>query len=158
MWLSKIAKNKNFSQIIKSKLKENKVVQRIFKRFNLDLNRIDEMNIILTDLDGRYAETDADNMKINQNLINTKNIDEIYAIVLHEIWHFAKRSHEQESGYFGDDEEIEAFSVSIAALLAAGHDLNSVYNLLYPKVEFHFHNPQRAKEVFQLMIEKAEQL
>ena len=146
-------------RLLKRKLKSNIVVQNIFRDFNLSLDHLDGLSISIEEIGDRFAESDDKSMKLSKKLIrNSAEFGDIFAVVLHEIWHFAKRLHEKLGGYFGDDEELEAFSVSIAAQLSQGDDLDIIYNRLYPKVEFHYSDPIKAKEVFKKMIEKAYKL
>jgi len=145
------------SRLIKNFLKANFVVQKVFKQFNLDINNIDKLQILITDLeDDRYAETDDKTLKMNKSLFNGEEFSEIFAVVFHEIWHFAKRLYEKSGSYFADSEELEAFSISIAAQISNGDSIDVIYNRIFPKIEFHYHDEQKALKVFKDLVEKAQ--
>ena len=47
---------------------------------------------------------------------------------------------------------------SVATELARGTSIDEIYNLVYPRVEFHFNDPSDSREFFAHCVQKAKQL
>ena len=148
-------------KLIKNKLQNDFAVVKMFKKFDLSLQQLDNLKIQIEPLQDRYAETDADKMVLSTSLFDNHHdedwFDKNYFIICHEILHFIYRNYERKAGYFGDHEEIDGFVLSIASLLSQNKSVDEIYNKIFPKIEFHFHDPQKAKVFFSTLIVKAKE-
>jgi hypothetical protein len=78
-------------------------------------------------------------------------------VVCHELVHFCSRVRE-DAAYFADPEESLGFVFSVATEMARGTDVNQIWNLIYPRIEFHFHNESDAREFFMNCIQHAKKI
>jgi len=141
--------------LIKEKLKQSKSVQHIFSQFEVDPERLEELTITIEPLDKKYAETDLDSMKLNPSLFEGGNFfEEQFFIIAHEIVHWLSRVREDDA-YMNDPEEVLGFVSSIAYELGEGTDIDTIWNRIYPKINWHFHNESDAREFMEGMLEKA---
>ena len=76
---------------------------------------------------------------------------------IHELVHWLTRLKE-DGAYFQDPEEVLGFTASIATELARGSDLDEIWNKIFPRIEFHFHDESDAREFFINCIQKAKEL
>jgi len=143
------------AQIIKKSLKNSLPVKKLFNQFDVDINQLDNLNIKLVPLKGRYALTDHKEMRLNKNLFREGDFfDKYMFVILHEIVHFVSRMKEKKS-YFSDPEESLAFIVAIAHELSKGRSTQEIWKKIYPKIEWHFHNEDDAERFFRNMLRKA---
>jgi hypothetical protein len=143
---------------IKDMIKNSRVMRKLFEEFEVSPEKIDDLRIRIVEIDDKYAETDADQMLLNKFMFEKGTFfDDYFFVVMHEIVHYLSRTKEQNS-YFADPEEQLGFVNSIAFEIERGTDLDIIWNRIYPKVEFHFHNPRDAKQFFKNMVEKAYKL
>lgn len=150
--------SEQIGHLIKKKMRGDRAVQKLFEKFEVDLDQLENLKIEIGDLEGRYAETDLESMKLDKGLFDggqffSKN----YFVCVHELAHFCSRFREKNS-YFSDPEEVSGFVFSIASELARGTDIDKIWNLIYPRIEFHFHNESDSREFFLKSIEKAKQI
>lgn len=144
--------------ILRDKLRSSKTVHKIFDRFGVSMDRVKELNIDIVPLEDKYAETDENGIRINESLLSNPNfIQEQFFILPHEIVHWLTRLKEKEA-YFNDPEETLGFICSIAYELEATQDLDSVWNKLYNKINWHFNNENDARKFFENMVIKAKDL
>ena len=144
--------------LIKKRLKSSKAIMRLFDQYDISPDRLDDLEIVITDLDQKYAETDSKTCKINKNLFHggvDEFFDKYFFILPHEIVHFCTRISESEA-WLNDPEECLGFVMSIAYERERGSDFNIIYNRIYPKISWHFHNEAHAREFFKRMWEKSE--
>lgn len=143
-------------KIIKHRLIKSPIIRKICEDFEIDPERINDLRIeIHDDLDDRYAETDAEVMKLNKSLFEGDNFFEDYFfVVAHEIVHYLSRIKEQDA-WFHDPEEVLGFTASIGYEIENGTDFDIIWNRIYPKISWHFHNEEDSKQFFQNMYEKA---
>lgn len=145
-------------QLIKKKMRGDLAVQKMFEEFEVSLEQLDDLDIRIEDLHGRYAETDIESMVLDKGLFeNGRFFEDSWFVCVHELVHFCTRFREKNS-YFSDPEESLGFIFSICTELARGTNMNTIWNRIYPKISFHFHNEADAKEFFIKSIEKAKQI
>jgi len=155
MWNYKQAQSESLGDAIKQRLKNSLAVQKIFEEFEVSLDRLNELRIEVVPLEKKYAETDGEVMKINSSLFEGEDFwDKYFFVIVHEIVHWLSRVKEENS-YFNDPEEVCGFVLSIAYEIEQGNDYDIIYNKIYPKVSFHFHNEEDAVEFFSNMYQKA---
>lgn len=146
------------SHFIKKKMRGDLAVQKLFEQFEVSLDQLDNLKIEIGDFEGRYAETDIKSMALDKSLFQDgKFWENNWFVVVHELVHFCSRVREK-SAYFADPEEVSGFIFSIATELARGTEIDKIWNLIYPRIEFHFHNESDSREFFIKSIEKAKQL
>lgn len=142
-------------KLIKQKLCKSRVIHHFFEQFEVSLDYLENLKISIGPLDEKFAETDAQEMKLNESLFEDgKFFQEHLFIVFHEIIHFLSRVKE-EMAYLNDPEEVLGFVSSIGHELEQGSDFDTIWNRIYPKISFHFHNEEDAKGCFSEMYEKA---
>lgn len=145
---------------IKEKLLSTPSIIKLFEQFEVSPERLQDLQIQIVPLEKKYAETDDRSMKLNNALFEAgweAFLRDHFFIVAHEIVHWLSRTKEQES-YFHDPEEVLGFVSSIAYEMANGTDPDEIWNKVYPKVSWHFHNETDAREFFKNMVEKAQKL
>ncbi len=146
------------AKLIRRKLKTSPVIMNLLEDFELGPDRIDDLHIRIADLENRYAETDETTMTLDPSLFEDgKFFQTKMFIVFHEWVHNASRLKEKDA-YFNDPEEVLGFCTSIAYEISEGTDMNIIWNRIYPKIEFHFHNESDSREFFQNMVIKAKEL
>ena len=142
------------SKEIKDRIRGSRLCNNIFKEFGVSMDRLDDLQITIEDLEGKYAECDEHTMKLNKMMFEKGDFFEDYFyIILHEIIHWLSR--QAEKFYFADPEESYGFVSAIAYMMEAGNDFNLVWEKLFPKVSWHFNDELKAREVFEKMIEEA---
>lgn len=144
--------------LIKKKLSESKYIHGLFEHYEMDVSRLDDLVIQIMPLEKKYAETDADSMRLNTILFDTGDFFRDYFFVIpHELVHWMSRLKEAEA-YFNDPEEVLGFVASVAHEIEAGTDPDEIWNKIYPKISWHFHDENDAREFFVNMIDKAKDL
>ncbi len=143
--------------LIKKKLKGLRVVHDIFYEFGVSVDNLDDLSVEIEDLSGIYAETDAKTMTLDPSIIKdilTTN----FFIVLHEVCgHFTTRKSE-ERGTFADPEEVFGMLAGIGGMIELGYDFDTIYNIAWPKIGFHFHDERDGREMVRRMFEKAKKM
>ncbi|KKM89216.1 hypothetical protein LCGC14_1250860 [marine sediment metagenome] len=183
MWLPKAMEEKypignghrTFEQIgelIKEKFRNSRAVMSVFKQFGIHPKELDDFQILIEDLDGKYAETDATVMRLSKTLWEKDFFEDYWFLCCHEIMHFCARLFEQKTGlkvgdqpgedddepYLHDKEEQWAFALSIASEIERNTDPDVIYNRIFPKISWHFNSPSRGKEAFGMLVEKAKKI
>lgn len=145
----------NIETAIKQKIRESNVLMKLFKQFGVSEAKLDDLKIEIVDLEDRYAETDLNVMKLDKSLFeNGDFFSRNFFVVSHEIIHWLYRQKESRS-YFNDEEEVLGFISAIAYELGQGTDIRDIWEKIYPKVKWHFHKEEDAKDFFSKMMEKA---
>lgn len=146
------------AKLLKQKMVSDLAVRKLFERFEIDINRLQDLDIQVVDLEGRYAETDEETMSLDIHLFDGGNFfEDNYFVVVHEIVHWLSRLKETDA-YFNDPEEVLGFVAAIASELQRGVDHDLMWNKIYPRVEFHFNNESDARQFFEMSILKAQEL
>ncbi len=142
-------------ELIKQRFKSSRAIMELFDQFEVSPDRLDDLTIIIVDLDKKYAETDGHTMKLSPTLFEGGDFFESnFFVPAHEIIHYLSRIKEQDA-YFNDPEETLGFVSSIAYEIEQGKQPDEIYNMIYPKVQWHFHDERDAREFFENMIERA---
>ncbi len=145
-------------QIIKKKLLEVQAVRRTLEDFEIDPERLNDLAIQLVELEGKYAETDINTMKINPSVFAEGHFfRDYFFVIVHELVHWMSRIKENDA-YFNDPEEVLGFTLSIAYEMEQGSDFDVIWNKIYPKIQWHFHDESDAREFFTNMMQKARKL
>jgi len=141
-------------KIIKKTLRKDRAVVKMFDKFKVSLDQLDDLEICIEKLDKMFAQTDSQKMILDEGLFKGDEdwFEKNYVVITHEILHAIYRNHEQNFGYFGDHEEKESFQLSVSSLLAKGESLDSIFNKIFPKIEFHFSDPHKAREFFNYLL------
>lgn len=144
--------------LIKRRLLKSRVVLKNLQEFEIDPQRLGELQILIVPLEDMYAQTDAEKMIINENLFKGGHFFEQYFfIVPHELIHWMSRIKEQDA-YFNDPEEVLGFVAAIAYEIENGSDQDVIWNKIYPKISWHFNDEQDAAEFFGRMMQKAQKM
>jgi hypothetical protein len=157
--ISKSAKidQQQLAQLIKKELISAPATAKLLEQFDVDPEHLNKLHIEFADLDKKYAETDADKMLLNISMFREgwdAFKSKYFFVVAHEIVHWLSRQAEEQA-YFNDPEEVLGFVSSIAYEISKGTHPDEIYNKVYPKVSWHFHDEADAKEFFSNMVEKA---
>ncbi len=155
---SKMCSLEEIEVIIKERLLQSHSMQNLFREFDINPERLQQLKIQIVDLQDEYAETDENVMKLNPSLFSEGSFfRDYFFVVVHEMVHWLSRSREADA-YFSDPEETLGFVSSIASELEQGISLDEIWNKIYPKVSWHFNDENDAREFFENMIMKAKQL
>lgn len=145
-------------ELIKKKMRGDLAVQKLFAKFEVSLDQLDGLKIEIKDLEGRYAETDLESMVLDKMIFEDgKFWENNWFVVVHEIVHWLSRWKEDQA-YFQDPEETLGFCAAVASELARGTDMDKIWNLIFPRIEFHFHDEHDARDFFVNCIQKAKEL
>ncbi len=157
VWITKIAEP-DIGLEIKKRLLNSQSMLLLFEEFEVDPSRLSDLQIEIVDLDKKYAETDANVLKINKSLFKGGDFFRKYFfVIVHEIIHWLSRIREQDA-YFNDPEEVLGFVASIAYEIEQGSSFDEIYNKIYGKIKWHFHDEEDARTFFDNMIDKAKSL
>lgn len=149
---------RQIAALIKHKLVKSPTIRKLFDDFDVSPERLSELDIIITKLDQKYAETDLQQMKLDVSLFDDGDFfKHNFFVVAHEIVHWLSRIKEQDS-YFNDPEEVLGFVSSVAVELENHEPLSVIWQKIYNKISWHFHNESDAQTFFRRMIEKAKLL
>ena len=152
--------NQQLGELIKKELLSAPATLKLLEQFEINPDHVSQLRIEFADLEKKYAETDAEKMVLNISMFNEgwdAFKSKYFFVVAHEIVHWLSRQAEKQA-YFNDPEEVLGFVSSIAYEISKGTHPDEIYNKIFPKIEWHFHNPVDAKGFFENMIEKAHDL
>ncbi len=158
----KISKSKRENLIIK-KIKDILLSQGFFlkllKNYHIDSSDIkDHMTIRFLDLNGKFAEGNDEEIRLDNSLLNSDNFfSEHFHFVVHEFYHWLKRRTE-ELFYFNDDEEIQSFTLAIAWEINNGKRLSEIKKKIFPIIKSHFKDRKDAHNMFDEMLGNAKKL
>ncbi len=154
---------------IKRRLMESRSIQKIFALFNVDINKLGALNIVSAEMEDKYAETDAEVLRINDSILEDEDFfDKHFFIIAHEICHFVARNSmigtalfdanpDDDDAYFEDEEEVLGFAISIAYEMERGTNLKEIKDNIFPKISFHFSDQGRAELFFNRLVNKAKE-
>lgn len=112
--LAKKTKKKGVGEAIKERLRSSPFFSALFTKYDLSLDSLDKLNIVVQPLDGVHCKTGQDEIIVDKGLVDSKELfGPKFHYIAHEILHFIKRQVEAEH-YFADPEEVEAFSTAMA--------------------------------------------
>ena len=145
-------------ELIRQKLMKSRSIQSLMHDFEMDVSSLKNLQIEIMPLDKKYAETDGDSMRLNEFLFDDGNFfKDFFFVVVHELVHWLSRKKEEEA-YMNDPEEVLGFCASVAYEIERGTEIDAIWNLIYPKISWHFNDENDAREFFMNMIEKAQKL
>lgn len=149
---------RQISKIIKRRLMQSKTIRKLFDDFEISPERLQDLQIVIADLDQKYAETDLNTMKLDVSLFaEGKFLEANFFVVCHELVHWLSREKESRS-YWNDPEEVLGFVSSIAYELDMNTPLPQIYDKIYNKVNWHFHDESDAQTFMKRMVEKAKRI
>lgn len=143
------------SRKIKKIIRESSFFIRLFKKYGIPIEKIEEVAFKIMDLRGKHAQSNSEEIDLNTKLFENgdffkKNLH----FVVHEIVHWLIRQREKDH-YFSDIEEHDAFSTSMAYQLSNGADKKCVYNTFFPMIEDHFKDKENAVRLFNQLYQNA---
>lgn len=139
-------------ELIKKKLKASRVVNCVFEDFSLSIDRLDDLQVTIKALDGKVAETDDKEMSLAPEIIEDILSTNFY-IPVHEICgHYTSR--QTEKIYMNDPEEAFGMVAAAAIMFEENFDLDVIWQNLWSKIGYHFHNESDAREVMKKIIER----
>ena len=142
------------SKEIKDRIRGSRLCNNIFKEFGVSMDQLDSLQITIEDLEGKYAECDEHILKLNKMMFEKGDFfKDYFYIILHEIVHWLTR--QAEKTYFADPEEYYGFITAIAYEIEQGTDSDSIWNKIFPKISWHFHNEKDARDFFADLYQKA---
>ena len=148
--------SQQISELIIKRMETDPAVLRVFKEFETDISKLSELKIEIVELNDRYAETDIESMRLSPQLFKGGNFfRDYYFVIVHEIVHWLTRVKESRA-FFNDPEEVDGFLASIMSELSRGISVDEIWNKIFPKIEFHFHNREDARQFFTTLLEKAQ--
>lgn len=146
------------AELIKKKLKSSPTVLSMLEEYDMHSDRLDDLVIEIVPLDKKYAETDANSIRLNTFLFENHDFfEEYFFVVPHELVHWLSRKKEEEA-YFNDPEEVLGFVASVAYEMENGTEQDIIWNKIYNKISWHFSNENDAREFFVNMMERAKEL
>jgi len=147
---------KNINDYIKSIIKDNRFIRKMFDMNSVPINRIDtHLTFEFKDLKGRKAQSNSKLIIFDENLFKGRiTSDENMHYLIHELYHWIKRQKEK-TFYFADPEEIEAFVLGITYELLRGIPVDTIASVYYPIIEDHFDKNKDAKKMFIALLETA---
>jgi len=146
------------SQKIKSVLKSNIFFLHLMKEYHIPIEDIDNhLRIIFVDLQGKFAEGNGEEIKINKKLLEPNFMSDNFHFVVHEFYHWIKRRSEA-LFYFNDDEEVKSFVLAAAWELYRGKNISYVEKLMFPIVSGHFSDPNKAKSMLHHIVSEASKI
>jgi hypothetical protein len=151
----KDASNNLFSKKIKEVLKRHTFTQSILDYYHVPAEDIDShLEIEVCDLNGKFAEGNGKVIRIDQKLLDDSFFKDNFHFVIHEFFHWVKRRNE-EKFYFNDPEEIQSFVLQMTWDLISGKNKDEVIKNMYPIIQGHYKDKEKAKSIFKEMIHKA---
>lgn len=156
-WYKKSSKYE-FENKIKNILKTNKLTTKLLEYYNIPISDVDNfLTIEIADLKDKFAEGSSATIYLDKKLLTDNFFDKNFHFVIHEFWHWIKRRSEKDF-YFNDPEEIQSFVLAITWELLSGKNIKEIKAALYPIVEAHFKDKNKAKNLFSEMFTEAVRL
>jgi hypothetical protein len=140
---------------IKDILRTHKFFLKIMDDYHIPLDNIDKhLQITFCDLNGKFAEGNGEEIKLDQGLLHGNFFKDNFHFVVHEFYHWVKRRSEA-LFYFNDDEEVQSFTLGIAWELIAGKSEQNIAQVFYPIIEGHFKERANAQQMFAQILGEA---
>jgi len=152
----KISEQNNMNDRLKTIIKNNKFIKKMFDTNSVPIDRIDtHLTFKFKNLKGRKAQSDSKFIIFDKKLFKDNiTSDENLHYLIHELYHWIKRQKEM-AFYLADPEEIEAFALGITYELVRGLPVETIAKIYYPIIEDHFDESQDAKKMFIALLDKA---
>ncbi|MFW6130207.1 MAG: hypothetical protein ACOC56_03410 [Atribacterota bacterium] len=141
--------NKDFNKKIKNIIKKEPFFVKMLDIHSIPQEWIDDkLNFYIRDLKDKKAQSDSKSITFNSKLFDEENFFENGLHYLaHELYHWISRQKEN-SFYFADPEEADAFAIGIAYEILRGKSFEEIAELYYPIIEEHFNDKKNAKKLF----------
>ena len=152
----KFSAQKNINEHLKTIIKNNKFIKKMFDLLSVPLNRIDKnLTFQFKDLKGKKALSDSKTIVFDKELFEGKiTLEENIHYLIHELYHWIKRQKEQ-AFYFADPEEVEAFILGMTYEILRGVPEDKIAEIYYPIIEDHFAESKDAKKMFNALFSSA---
>jgi hypothetical protein len=115
------------------------------------------LRIIFTDLQGKFAEGNGEEIKLDNKLLEEGFFHDNFHFVVHEFFHWIKRRSEA-LFYFNDDEEVQSFALAMAWEIMDGKQEQQIAQTFLPIISGHFKSKIDAKRMFQQILHEAKQI
>lgn len=150
--------NDDFNKKVKNIIKTEPFFVKMLDIHSIPQEWVDDkLNFYIRDLKDKKAQSDSGNITFNSKLFEG---DDFFKnglhYLAHELYHWISRQKEN-SFYFADPEEAEAFAVSIAYEIVRGKEFEAIAELYYPIIEEHFSDKKNAKKLFMTLYKMAEE-
>jgi hypothetical protein len=143
---------------IKDILRSHRLFAQIMRDYHIPTEDLDNhMRIIFTDLDGKFAEGNGEEIKLSKKLLDGNFFNNNFHFVVHEFFHWIKRRSEA-LFYLNDDEEVQSFALAMAWEIIAGKDKSQIAQLFFPLIEGHFQQKGKAIQMYQNILQEAQKI
>jgi hypothetical protein len=154
----KIANHQAIVDKIKNILKTNKLTLRLLSYYKIPVSDIDNhLQIEIRDLDSKFAEGNSSTIFLDKKLFDGNFFEDNFHFVIHEFYHWIKRRSEKDF-YFNDPEEVQSFVLAITWQLLHGKCEDYIRHTIYPIVQAHFKDEEKAQKLFRDMLLEAQRL
>ncbi|MFA5599224.1 MAG: hypothetical protein WDA06_01375 [Phenylobacterium sp.] len=155
------AQSKNTEQIcrfIKKQIRQDPFFIRLFKLFNIPIDRIDNLTIKIKPLYGMSAKSNSKTIILDKEVIDKSDtLNDIMHFIVHEICHWLIRQREKEQ-YFSDPEEHFSFIHAIAYEMKRGQSLDVIKDTFLPMIKAHFTDTKCAEVFYDKLVRKASEI
>lgn len=139
-------------------LRSNPFFVQVMQDYHIPLTDIENhLHIVFTDLEGKFAEGNGEEIKIDRQLLDDSFFKNNFHFVVHEFFHWVKRRSEA-LFYFNDDEEIQSFALAMAWELLDGKPEERLAQTFYPIISGHFQDKVDAKQMFLRILTEAKKI
>lgn len=143
---------------IKNILKNHPFTKRLSSYYNIPLSDIDNhLEIRIIELDGKFAEGNGKRIDIDTKLFDNDFFSENFHFIIHEFFHWLKRRAEAKF-YLNDPEEVQSFVLQIVWQMIEGQKEGDIIKKIFPIIATHYDDREKAKDVFNNMMNKAKEL
>ena len=145
----------DISRKIKRVIRTDPFFIRLFKKYDVPIDKVNDLVFKIKDLRGRHAQSNSKEIHLNSKLFEDGNfIKDRLHFVVHELIHWLTRQREK-NYYFSDPEEIEAFTISMAYEIKNGKNKKQIFNTFFPIIKAHFENQSNAIKLFNAFYDTA---
>jgi len=143
------------SRKIKKIVRESPFFIKLFEKYGIPIEKIEDVSFKIMDLRGKHAQSDSKEIDLNSKLFeNGDFFKNKLHFVVHELVHWLIRQREKDH-YFSDPEEKDAFVVSMAYQIFNGSDKQCIYDTFFPIIKDHFCDREDAVRLFNQLYENA---
>ena len=140
---------------IKKVIRTDPFFIRLFKKYDIPVDKVDDLAFKIKDLRGMYAKSNSKEIHLDSKLFEDDDfIKNNMHFVVHELVHWLTRQREKDC-YFADPEEIEAFTHAIAYEILRGEHDERLRKTFFPIIEAHFDEATNANLLFKALLAKA---
>ena len=140
---------------IKKVIRTDPFFIRLFKKYDIPVDKVDDLAFKIKDLRGMYAKSNSKEIHLDSKLFEDDDfIKNNMHFVVHELVHWLTRQREKDC-YFSDYEEHEAFIYGIFYELENNKSKIEIKNIFYPIIKKHFDTEEEAVSFFEYLFSKA---